>query len=211
MPSPCIPGLSTLSIAAAMLPAPVIAHPHVFVDTGLRIVVNAEGLLTGIEVTWAYDELYSMLIVEDKGLDHDHDGHLTPAELETLNGFDMNWIEGFEGDLYVTGSNGPVTLGPPQAGSIAEEDTRLTTVHSRSVTPVPADGLVIKAYDPTFYTAYDLTRGVTVDGPCRIELTEPDIDAAYRKVDEMMQNLADDAFPEVGESFADQLRLICES
>ena len=194
-----------------MLPAPVIAHPHVFVDTGLRIVVNAEGQLTGIEVTWAYDELYSMLIVEDNGLDHDHDGHLTAAELDTLNGFDMNWIEGFEGDLYVTGASGPVTLGPPRAGTIAEEDTRLITVHSRSVEPIPADGLVIKAYDPTFYTAYDLTRGVTVDGPCRIERTEPDIDAAYRKVDELMQNLADDAYPEVGESFADELRLICDS
>ena len=102
-------------------------------------------------------------------------------------------------------------LGPPQKGGISEENTRLITVHSRAVASVPADGLVIKAYDPTFYTAYDLTRGVTVEGPCRVEQTTPDLDAAYSKVDAMMQDLTDEAFPEVGEAFADELRLVCDS
>lgn len=206
-----MPKLTLLSLLAAFLPAPALAHPHIFVETGLRIEVNAQGQLTGIEVTWAYDEFYSMLIVEDNNLDPDHDGHLTPAELEILDGFDMRWIEGFEGDLYVRDANGPVPLGPPQKGGISEENARLITVHSRAVASVPADGLVIKAYDPTFYTAYDLTRGVTVEGPCRVEQTTPDLDAAYSKVDAMMQDLSDEAFPEVGEAFADELRLVCDS
>ena len=90
------------------------AHPHIFVDTGLTFVTDDAGRLTGVEVLWSYDELYSLLILEDMSLDPDYDGVLTEAELAQLQGFDMQWMEGYAGDLYLTVAGQPVPLGPPE-------------------------------------------------------------------------------------------------
>jgi ABC-type uncharacterized transport system substrate-binding protein len=76
----------------------------------------------------------------------------------------------------------------------------------------------IKAYDPTFYTAYEISRGVTVEGGtgCAAELVPADLDAAYTMLEELLYGprsteWSEDEFPEVGEAFADEVRLTCAS
>ena len=69
------------ALFAILLPLGAQAHPHIFVDTALALVTNAAGRPAGVEVTWRYDEFYSLLIFEDMGLDGDYDGTLTEAEL----------------------------------------------------------------------------------------------------------------------------------
>ena len=39
------------------------AHPHVFVDVALHFEADAEGRLTGVEVTWSYDDFFSLPIL----------------------------------------------------------------------------------------------------------------------------------------------------
>ncbi|MEX0310131.1 MAG: DUF1007 family protein, partial [Tateyamaria sp.] len=53
------------AIAATCLAAPVAAHPHVFVDTGLKVIVDEAGVFQGVEVTWSYDDFYSLLLLSD--------------------------------------------------------------------------------------------------------------------------------------------------
>ena len=77
------------SLLCLALATPLGAHPHIFVDTKLEVLVDAEGRLTHLRITWAYDEFYSLLVTEDRGLDPDYDGVLTDAEIASLNGFDM--------------------------------------------------------------------------------------------------------------------------
>ena len=135
-------------------PLPAAAHPHVFVDTGLKVILNGDGQVKGIEVSWAYDALYSMLTFEDMGLDNDFDGRLNDNEVAFLTGFDLNWVEGFEGDLYLEHAGAPVALGPPEGRGLVIEDARIVTTHYRPVLrPVLASEVVLRAYDPTFYTA----------------------------------------------------------
>lgn len=190
------------------------AHPHIFVQTGLVLKTDQFGQLTDIEVTWAYDELYTLLILEDFGLDPDFDGILTPRELAELQGFDLNWAADFAGDLYVLSNGVPVKLGRPTAKGVTVTNGQLISVHSRAIDPEPRGEVIIKAYDPTFYTAYDLGGGVRVDGPCHIDLVAADLDAAYDAVGAMLKNLPadqpDGTYPEVGEAFADEVRLVCE-
>lgn len=195
-------------------PAAVAAHPHIFIDTGLTIVLNDQGEVTGVEVVWAYDALYSMLTFEDMGLDNDYDGRLDEAELGFLNGFDMNWVEGYEGDLFLEAAGDRIALGPPEPRGLIVEEARIVTTHFRPVVaPVSADGLIVRAYDPTFYTAYDLTRGVRAEGACAVQVTPADLDAAYTLVEEMLYAMPsadlEDAFPEVGEAFADTVVVRC--
>ncbi len=193
----------------------VAAHPHIFVDTGLKVVLNDDGQVSGIEVSWTYDALYTMLTFEDMGLDDDYDGRLTPQEIGFLDGFDLNWAEGFEGDLYVEIAGQPVALGPPEGRGVrVRQDARITSTHYRPRhTPVDPNGLILRAYDPTFYTAYDLTGGVRVKRPCKAAVTPAGLDEAYTLVEELLYampaNSAEDAFPEVGAAFADTVVIQC--
>lgn len=206
---PALVAFGFLSAAAA----PALAHPHIFVDTGLALTLDEAGRVTQVEVTWKYDDLYSLLIMQDRGLDEDADGALTEAELAQIDGWDMNWIEGYEGDLYLETPGGvPVALDAPQPLSTDVEDGRLISRHIRPLAePVAADGLALRAFDPEFYTAYDLTLGVTVGNACTATVTPPDQDAAYREAREIMSDFPEDAVgvPMLGHVFAETVSITC--
>lgn len=196
-------------LACLSLPVAVQAHPHIFVDTALRVVLDDQGRATAIEVSWTYDELYSLLILEDMELDSDYDGVLTEAELAQLAGFDMQWVPGFAGDLYAAGTDGSVGLGAPQPLETGFADGKITTRHRRDLAS-PQLQFDLRAYDPTFYTAYDMTGGVVAEG-CTVTRQAADLDAAYALVEQKMteQAYAEDDYPAVGDAFADRFVLTC--
>ena len=42
--------------------SPASAHPHVFVDYGISFVFDEKGL-TGIAIDWAFDEMFSQMLL----------------------------------------------------------------------------------------------------------------------------------------------------
>ena len=210
-------------VTAALLACatPLGAHPHIFVDTGLEVIVDAEGRLTHLRITWAYDEFYSLLVTEDRGLDPDYDGVLTQAEVASLNGFDMQWIEGFNGDTVLLEGGEEVALSGPQDVETRFADGRIITSHLRAVEdPAPAaDGLVIKPYDPTYYTAYEVTQKVTIQGSetCRARVKMPDMNADLRALQQDLSTLdantdpSDVGLPEIGEALANEVVITCDA
>lgn len=204
----------TPAAVAMFMAAPLAqAHPHVFVETGLTLVADDAGRLIGVEVSWTYDDFYSLLLLEDMGLDPEGDGELTVEELTTLDGFDLNWIEGYLGDLYLTAGNASVELGRPEGRGTEVVAGRIVTRHFRAFSPLEG-AVTVKAYDPTFYTAYDLEGGVTVPEGCDLKVQPADLDRAYTMVEEALYGkpaTEDDAFPEVGEAFADTVEVTCNA
>ncbi|WP_299295969.1 DUF1007 family protein [uncultured Tateyamaria sp.] len=203
-----------LSSVMSLVPVWGAAHPHVFVDTELTVYVDATGQMEGIEVAWTYDDFYSLLILADLKLDNDGDGRLDPSELQRLDGFDLQWVEGYQGDSYVTRNGKPASLGAPETRGVSVDRGLITSRHFRALSG-PADGVEIKAFDPTFYTAYSLTGTVTVKGPCTATQTPADLDAAYTLVEELLYATPaadlEEGYPEVGEAFADTVSLSCTS
>lgn len=190
------------------------AHPHVFVEAGLQVAVDAAGTATGVTVSWEYDEFYSLTSFEDLGLDSDYDGVLTPEELARLDGFDLNWIDGYEGDLYLSTAAGPVALGPPEGRGVEVVGGRIRSSHFRPLAaPVPAEGLDLRVYDPGYYTAYGLGLGVSVDGPCRAEVIPADRDKADAQLMTLLQERTAEQvevdFPAVGDAYADTVAIRC--
>lgn len=201
--------------AFSLVPVGANAHPHIFVNTGLTVIISTAGQLEAVEITWAYDEFYSLLIFEDLALDADFDGELTQQELDKLQGFDLQWSEGYEGDSYLTRNGVKLALGAGEHLLTEVSNGQITTRHRRELAqPVSADGVVFRAYDPTYYTAYTLNQGLEVRGDCKGEITPPDLNAAYNMVEELLYSMpasqTNDAYPEVGEAFADVVRLSCE-
>ncbi|MCT4370910.1 DUF1007 family protein [Yangia mangrovi] len=201
------------TLAGICIAAPALAHPHVFANVGLALDLDAERRITSVEVTWRYDDFFSLLILEDMGLDPDGDGALTAAELTALERFDLdNWYEGFEGDLYMYSGGRKLELGTPEFVSVAIDEGRITSVHRRSVPPAPAEGLVIEPYDPTYYIAFEASLPITLPAPCSATVRKPDLDAAAQKMQAELAQIPEDQFLEIepGRNFADRIEVTCD-
>ncbi len=202
------------ALALGLVAAPLGAHPHIFVDTALRFEVNDQSEVTGVTVTWTYDDFFTLLILEDYGLDPDGDSVLTEAELDQLHGFDLiEWPEGFEGDLYVYSNGQKIEMPRPRPVGVSVEDGFITATHFREIPAVPTEGLEVLQYDPTYYVAYDVTKGVTLTAPdCTATVTDPNQEEAQAAVQaELDGGSMEDVFNEmrVGVHFSDTVTISC--
>lgn len=212
-----------MAAALALAGSPLAAHPHIFVDARFVLQFDASGKLATVQVRWDYDEFYSMTIFADRGLDPDGDGKLTAAELEKLQGFDMHWNPpDYPGDTYVLQRGMNIRLSPPYDWKTEVQNGRIVSISERRLdVPLdPATGeIVLKAYDPTFYTAYTIAGITRVEGrkDCITVLRHPDRAAADKKLAAMLKNFSGDPmsteanFPAVGEAYADEVHLTCSA
>ncbi len=207
------------ALCLSLCAAPVGAHPHIFINTGLVFLINEENQLTHVQVTWEYDELYSLLITEDMGLDDDYDGVLTDADTAALRGFDMNWIDGYNGDLVAEMDKTPLTLGPPSTATATLQDGKIITTHLRAVQGAPSvtGTLNFRPYDGTYYTAYEVGLGVDVKGRtgCDVALDAPDIAGALAMTKAELSALPEDmdmeaaGLGDIGSRFATEVLVSC--
>ncbi|MBM1632764.1 DUF1007 family protein [Sulfitobacter mediterraneus] len=208
-------------LMALVIAQPLGAHPHVFIDTGLALDFGPEGRLQRVKVTWIYDAFYSLLITQDMELDPDGDGILSPAEQSELIGFDMQWVEGFNGDLVITQAGQELALSGPQDVGATFENGQIITTHWRDVTQdQPGSGnYEITPYDASYYTAYEVTQPVQLSGAdqCRSRIAMPDITA---DLDALRQELfaldrqtqpEDAGLPDIGAKFATKVIVTCAS
>ncbi|TGN36494.1 DUF1007 family protein [Paracoccus liaowanqingii] len=203
------------------LPGAALAHPHVFIDAGLALDYDPAGALTQVTVEWAYDDFYSLLIIEDLGLDPDGDGILTPDEQAALQGFDADWEEGFDGRLYLDVDGAPVALQAPRHLTTRYEDGRLISAHVRPLAQ-PLDGaqpLRLRVYDPEYYVQFAIPAPPVIRGAdCAVDQRVGDpfaaADAYARAVAEGLEDTdgamtAEMLIVDIGAAGADEIRLSC--
>lgn len=212
------------TVAAALcLAGPAGAHPHVFIDTGLEIVFDDDGRLAAVQVVWVYDEFYTMMALDDYGMDPGFTGAVTEAERAELAAIYANWDEGYAGDLYPDLAGRPLTLSGPLRVVADVREGRLVIAHRRAFPDRPALGgeeLVLRVYDPTYFTAYTIASAPAIRGrqDCSAEVWGPDWEAASVRLTAALEELAGDGadaleieanFPAVGADFAEEVRLRC--
>ncbi|QYK43118.1 MAG: DUF1007 family protein [Paracoccaceae bacterium] len=210
--------LAAMTIAFG-LAGPAHAHPHIFIDTGLEVIFDTEGRATAVRVTWTYDDFYSLLMIEDRKLDADYDGVLTPEEEAQLSGFDMDWDPDYLGDLYVLAGEFEVPLSRPSDWSASYADGRITSTHLRTfVEPLaPGADLVIQVYDPGYYTAYFIEGQPVLTGAgstCTVQVFEPDRAAADSRLMAAIEEMGATGdlemdFPAIGSAYAEEARVTC--
>lgn len=213
--------LGGLIVLACGLIAPTAnAHPHIFIDSGVEAIFDAQGQVTALRISWSYDDFYSLLAIEDRGLDPDGDSILTPEEQAKLTGFDMGWDTDYDGDLYVLYQNAPVVMGRPEAPTARYENGIITSTHLRAlaapIAPGP-EGIIVQIYDSGYYTAYQINAEATLTNAptgCTATVFEPDLNAADRKLQETLQEYQagqdiEADYPAVGANYADEVRITC--
>lgn len=207
-----------LAFGLAMAGAPAGAHPHVFIDAGVEFRFEPGGTLDAVRIVWVYDDLTSMMILADRGLDPDGNGTLTPDEAKVLSGFDMQWDEGFAGDTYLLLGDRPVALGRPHDWTASVVAGRIITTHLRRIEEPLTPGavpVVVQVYDPGYYSAYAIAAAPVIRGRegCSAEVYGPDLDAAQEALQAAMKELSgldlEQGFPAVGQNYAEEVRLTC--
>lgn len=196
------------------------AHPHVFIDGALSLIFDDEGRLAALRVGWSYDEFYSLVMIEDNGLDADGDGTPEPEKLEEFAGKDVDWAAGFPGDVTVLQGGAALELEGPLRHRAYFENGRYVTTHIRPLKEpiLPGEGIEARLYDPTFFVAYDMPVLPTVEGRegCTVTRNAADTDKAYEEYGEKLASvdMGEDPFAEVdlgdiGILFADTFEVTC--
>lgn len=218
-------GLLAAAVAAcgiaASLPAPAAAHPHVFIDGGVGFVMDAEGHLAALRVTWIYDPLASLFLLEDLGIASMDDAALSPDRRAALAAHQTSWIPGFEGDSYLWHDGARVALSGPEDATARIEDGRVMFEFLRRVeAPLrPGADTTVKVYDPTYYTAYAVTEEARIEGfsegcATTIEPFEPT--PLLARLQESLAAIPADVDPlalenpEIGEKFAEKVHIRCD-
>lgn len=190
------------------------AHPHVFMDSDLRLLRDADGRFAVLEVIWTYDAFYSLSLTTDMGLDADGDGVMSPEEMAELQDIDARWAPGFVGDTYVTVDGQDLALSAPRDNQVRYEDGRIVSRFLRDlVRPAdPAQVITLRNFDPGYYTEYSV-RHTEAEG-CQAEILPPDLSAADQALQAELAKLpvgrdAEAEFPAVGGLFAQEVRVTC--
>jgi polyphosphate kinase len=207
------------AVLATLAAGPALAHPHVFIDATVEVIFDDQGRAAALRIGWTYDDLFSMMIVEDRALDPDYDGVLTDDAVAQLSGFDMQWDPGFPGDTYPLLDGQPLPLGPPQDWTAGYDGLRITSTHVRPfLTPVEvgATPLIVQVYDPSFYTSYVIAGTPVLTGrdDCAVQVFEPDLAAADEILMAALAEMAGSAelegeFPAIGAAYAQEARVTC--
>jgi ABC-type uncharacterized transport system substrate-binding protein len=205
--------------ALACTPMAAVAHPHVFIDTTIEVIFDAQGRAEALRIGWTYDEFFSLLIIEDRGLDPDYDNVLTAEAVAQLAGFDMQWEAGFAGDTYGLANGAALALSSPQDVSASYAAGKITSTHLRrfdvpvNMADVP---LIVQVYDPGFYTAYAIVGPVQLTGrsDCTAQVFQPNRDAADEALLAALAAIPADAdieqaYPDIGAAYAEEARITC--
>ena len=205
-------------LAALLFPTTVPAHPHVFVEAQVTVVFAEDGGF-GVKLDWFYDDLFSLLVTTDLGIDMDGDLILTADEQALLDEQIATWPPGYTGDLEVSQAGQVLALAQKQAHSMTYEDGLFHEAHLRPVLAAadPGGPIQIRVFDPSFYTAYELRRPVLIEGrnDCMAEVIPADTDAAFALAGSLLNGQdpsavgPDEYFPEIGDAFADTIVVTC--
>lgn len=213
--------LHIAAVLFALSAAPAAAHPHAFIDATIEVIFDDKGRATALRIGWVYDELTTLMVIEDAAADKDGDGALSPAELEPMKGFDMQWDQDFLGDTYVKMGGQPVALTmQPEDWTTEWQDGRFISHHTRRfVEPVTVESvpMVILPYDPGYYAAYAITGETALTGrkDCEATVFVPDIEGQYAELVSTLQeyspgmNIEEVGFPNVGEKLSEEVRITC--
>ncbi|MEM1077516.1 MAG: DUF1007 family protein [Pseudomonadota bacterium] len=211
-----------LASAMAVSGAPVVAHPHIFIDTGVTLIFDESGKLGAVRFVWAYDDLFSLIVLEERGLDPDFDGILTETEVASLSGFDMDWDAEFEGDSYLLSGEAGLPLSRPLEWDATYGEYRIVSTHLRALetrVAVGAEPLILQIYDPTYYTSYEINLPVRLENApegCSAQVFVPEPGAASAQLRAALEEFSGSfdpflevGFPAVGELFAHEVRVTC--
>jgi polyphosphate kinase len=209
-------GFAAALLAGLVAATPGRAHPHVFIDGGVDFLFDDSGELARLRITWIYDPMTSLFILEDLGIDAAKP--LSPDDRVRLAAYDTVWDEGYDGDSYLRDQVRRIGLSTPKEPDAGIRDGRVVVTFLRDldVPYRPGADTRVDVYDPTYYMAYTITDAPRLEGShdgCRAEVVHFEPTKALASLQQSLAALSAEQTPEqddVGASFAEKVHLACD-
>ena len=163
--------------------APARAHPHVFAEARLDVILNSDQTVRSLRHVWRFDDLFSSSLLLD--FDSDSDLELNDKELKEVSNTIFNSLAEYKYFQLVTADGKDVLMKPPPKLTATFENEQLVVLfESEPKNLLKLDGKIdFGVYDPTFYVAIDFLDDkdlVITELPsrCARSVIRPDADQA---------------------------------
>lgn len=145
--------LGALAWLLLLAPGSASAHPHVFVDYGVTVLLSGDAV-EGIRLTWTFDDLFSGFILQE--FDADRNQTLSPEEVRKIE--QKHLAEYQRAGYYTTVNvNGQPARIPPARefrASVAKDLVTYEFVLSVKAPLATTTALEVVVDDPVYYIAY---------------------------------------------------------
>lgn len=204
-------------LGAAAFAAPAYAHPHIFAEARLDVMVDpAQSTIVGLRHVWRFDDAFSATVIVE--FDKNGDRKLDDAEIEGVRQTVFQSMAEFNYFQTMSVDNKESPLAAPEAFVVTFENNQMLFLfEAKPKEPIRAKGLInIGVYDPTFYTGIEFLddKDMALSAPlpnCSTKVVRPDPDEAIAANQE---NLTQEFFdnPESNDMtklFATRLEIAC--
>jgi len=165
----------------ALSAGPVSAHPHVWIDLRSTLLFNDRGEITGLDIHWAFDEFYSLYVVER--IDPDGDGKGDRKALVDLAAQSIKELKDYRYFTFASSDGKAVPYGTVETFDADIKDGRFimtfTLPFAEPVDPRES-AFTYAAYDPSYYIEIVHAEGGGVEFAgtgatgCASRVEEPD-------------------------------------
>jgi ABC-type uncharacterized transport system substrate-binding protein len=204
-----------LLTALAGSPVSADAHPHVFAQARLELVIAPDRTVQALRHVWRFDDFFSSTVLVQ--FDRNKDLKLEKSELATVAKTVHDSLADFNYFQLVTQNGKDVAMQAPDHLIADFKDNQLLILfESHPKKPLKLGGKIdFGVYDPTFYTAIDFEKDsdLVVEGlpsDCTRTVIRPDPDQAIAQ----NQKTLTDAFfsdpTDLSRIFATKLELNCK-
>jgi ABC-type uncharacterized transport system substrate-binding protein len=151
-------GIAIAGMLAVALAGPAAAHPHVFVDARAEIVFNKAGEVTAIRHIWQFDAAFTAFAIQ--GLDANHDGKLSDAELAPLAKVNVDSLKEYGFFTWLRQGRKSYPFVPPTEYWLEFHDARLTLFYTLPLKqPVAIHGkATLEVFDPEYFVAFTFPK-----------------------------------------------------
>jgi len=145
-----------LALGLASLPSPVSAHPHVFIDSDVKVLFAGDRI-DGIRLTWTFDDLFSGLLLQE--FDRDRNGALSPSEVHQIEEKHLADLRRVRYFTVVSLNGKDVAPGSARDFSATVAKGLVTYQFTLPLTAPLASTTAIEVVvdDPSYYIAYIVT------------------------------------------------------
>ncbi|MCV0393815.1 MAG: DUF1007 family protein [Rhizobiaceae bacterium] len=208
--------LAATAVAMLTTTAAPRAHPHVFAEARLDVVVEPGGTVGALRHVWRFDDLFSSTVLVE--FDQNQDLTLDDEELETVASVVHESLAEFGYFQLVSKDGKDVAMKAPDRLMANFQDGQLVILfQSEPAQPLALAGTVdFGVYDPTFYTAIDFTEdsALAVEGlpsGCERSVVRPNAEEAIAQNQDTLTEafFNDPGGNDMSKLFATRLELTC--
>ncbi len=148
-----------LTLATLGLARPAAAHPHIFIEEHVEVLFDQNNV-TGVRMTWSFDELYSSMLRSD--YTGTKKGPITAKDGQNLHEKAFNNLASVHYFTTMSLDGKPVTFGVPKdftASFNADDKAIYSFVIPLALPKAVANSLLeIAVFDPEYYVDFELAE-----------------------------------------------------